>query len=62
MRRGWCDRRRRGANTLAPLVANGLRVVAARLPVDEGIALIEDASELFDGAGGVIDEIGGLLP
>jgi hypothetical protein len=50
------------ADALAPLVADGLRVVAARLPVDEGIALIEDASELFDGAGGVIDEIGGLLP
>ena len=50
------------AGALAPLVADGLRLVAARLPVDEGIALIEDASELFDGAGGVIDEIGGLLP
>ena len=50
------------ADALAPLVADGLRVVAARLPVDEGIALIEDATELFDGAGGVIDEIGGLLP
>ena len=50
------------ADALAPLVADGLRVVAARLPVDEGIALIEDASGLFDGAGGVIDEIGGLLP
>ena len=43
------------ADALAPLVADGL-------PVDAGIALIEDASELFDGAGGVIDEIGGLLP
>ena len=50
------------AGALDPLVADGLRLVAARLPVDEGIALIEDASELFDGAGGVIDEIGGLLP
>ena len=50
------------ADALAPLVADGMRLVAARLPVDEGIALMEDASELFDGAGGVIDEIGGLLP
>ena len=50
------------ADALAPLVADGLRLVAVRLPVDEGIALIEDASELFEGAGGVIDEIGGLLP
>ena len=37
------------ADALDPLVADGLRLVAARLPVDEGIALIEDASELFDG-------------
>ena len=58
--RAFADAER--ADALAPLVADGLRVVAARLPVDEGIALIEDASELFDGAGGVIDEIGGLLP
>jgi hypothetical protein len=50
------------ADALDPLVAEGLRLVAARLPVDEGIALIEDATELFDGAGGVLDDLGGLLP
>jgi hypothetical protein len=49
------------ADALNPLVAEGLRAVAARLPVDEGIALIEDASELFDGTGGVLDELGGAL-
>jgi len=49
------------ADALDPLIADGLRLVAARLPVDEGIALIEDASELFEGAGGLLDEVGGLL-
>jgi hypothetical protein len=49
------------AGALNPLVAGGLRAIAARLPVDEGIALIEDASELFDGAGGGLDDLGGVL-
>lgn len=49
------------ADALDPLVAEGLRAVAARLPVDEGIALIEDASELFDGTGAVLDDLGGVL-
>jgi hypothetical protein len=49
------------AGELDPLAAEGLRTVAARLPVDEGIALIEDATELFDGAGGIVDDLGGLL-
>jgi hypothetical protein len=49
------------AGALNPLAAGGLRAIAARLPVDEGIALIEDASELFDGAGGGLDDLGGVL-
>ncbi len=49
------------AGELDPLAAKGLRAVAARLPVDEGIALIEDATGLFDGAGGIVDDLGGLL-
>ena len=49
------------AGELDPLAAEGLRAVAARLPVDEGIALIEDATGLFDGAGGIVDDLGGLL-
>jgi hypothetical protein len=49
------------AAALDPLVADGLRLAAAQLPVDEGIALIEDATDLFDGAGGAIDDLGGLL-
>jgi hypothetical protein len=49
------------AGALSPPVAAGLRAIAARLPVDEGIALIEDASELFDGTGGVLDDLSGAL-
>jgi len=54
------------AGALNPLVASGLREVAERLPVDETIALIIDGSELFGDAqgllGGLLDEVGGLLP
>jgi hypothetical protein len=50
------------AGALSPLAADGLRIVAARLPVDEAVALIEDASDLFDDAEGLPDRIGGLLP
>ncbi len=50
------------AGALSPIVADGLRLAAARLPVDEGIALIEDGSALFEGADGLIDGIGDLLP
>ena len=46
------------AGELDPIAAGGLRLIAARLPVDESVALIEDASELFDDAGGLLD----LLP
>lgn len=49
------------AGALSPLVADGLRLLAVRLPVDEGIALIEDGSELFEDAGGLIDRVGGLF-
>jgi hypothetical protein len=49
------------AGALSPLVAVGLRAVAARLPVEDAIALIEDASGIFDGAGGVLDDLGGVL-
>ncbi len=49
------------AGALDPLIAAGLRAVAVRLPVDEAVALIEDGSELFDGAGGIVDEIENLL-
>ena len=48
------------AGALNPLVATGLRAIAARLPVDEAVALIEDGSQLFDGAGGLLDQLGNL--
>ena len=54
------------AGALNPLVATGLRAIAARLPVDEAIALIGDASAVVgdvDGAlGGLLDQAEGLLP
>jgi hypothetical protein len=50
------------AGAVSPLVADGLRSVVTNLPVDEAIALINDASELFDGAGAVLDRFGELLP
>lgn len=49
------------AGALGPLVADGLREVATRLPVDEVIALIEDASGVFEDAQGLLEQGGGLL-
>ncbi|HEY8001257.1 MAG TPA: hypothetical protein VID76_04905 [Solirubrobacterales bacterium] len=49
------------AGALSPLVADGLRAVATRVPVDEAIGLIENGSAIFGDAGGVIDDLGGLL-
>ena len=46
------------AGALPSFIASGLRELAERVPVDEGIALIEDSSALFGGAGGFL---GGLL-
>jgi hypothetical protein len=48
------------AGALNPLVATGLRAIAARLPVDEAVALIEDGKQLFDGAGGLLDQLRNL--
>ena len=53
VKRGIDDAEAAGA--LNPLVATGLRAIAARLPVDEAVALIEDGRHLFDGAGGLLD-------
>jgi hypothetical protein len=43
------------AGAIDPLVAAGLRAVAERLPLDELIALIEDAGELFADVDGFLD-------
>ena len=58
VKRGIDDAEAAGA--LNPLVATGLRAIAARLSVDEAVALIEDGSKLFDGAGGLLDQLGNL--
>ena len=58
VKRGIDDAEAAGA--LNPLVATGLRAIAARLPVDEAVALIEDGSKLFGGAGGLLDQLGNL--
>ena len=44
------------------LVADGLRAVAVRLPVDEAVAVIESGGDFLRGADGVIDDLGDLLP
>jgi hypothetical protein len=54
------------AGALSPLVADGARAVAERVPVDEAIALIEDAEALFGDAsdllGGLLDQAESLVP
>lgn len=49
------------AGALSPLVAFPLREVARRVPVDEAIGLINDARPIFEGAGGLLDQLPGLL-
>lgn len=54
------------AGALNPLIADGARAVAERVPVDEAIALIEGAEALFTDArgvpGGLLDEAQSLIP
>jgi hypothetical protein len=50
------------AGALNPLIADGLRVLARNAPVDQILALIRDASPIFEGFGGVLGGIQGLLP
>jgi hypothetical protein len=54
------------AGALGPLVADGARAVAERVPVDEAISLIENAQALFGDAGdflgGLLDQAGSLIP
>lgn len=49
------------AGALNPLIAAGLRSVAERVPVEEGIALIEDARPLLEGAQNLLGDTGGLI-
>ena len=50
------------AGAIGGIVADGLRAVAQRLPVDEAIGVIEDGGDFLNGVGGVIDDLGDLLP
>ena len=49
------------AGALSPLVAVPLRGLAQQVPVDEAIALINDARPLFKDAGVLLDQLPGLL-
>jgi hypothetical protein len=49
------------AGALSGTVAAALRQLAVRLPVDEAIAVIEDGGDFLEGAGGVVDDLGGLF-
>jgi hypothetical protein len=49
------------AGALPGLVAGPLREVAERMPVEEAIALIEDAEALFGDIGGLLQRGGNLL-
>jgi hypothetical protein len=50
------------AGVLSPLVADGLRQLARHAPVNEVVALIRDASPLFEQLGGLLGGAEGLLP
>jgi hypothetical protein len=50
------------AGAVSSLVADALRAVGSRLPVDEAVAVIENGGEFLDGAGGVTDDLGNLIP
>ena len=43
-------------------VATGLRALARNAPVSEVIELIRDAGPLFNGVGGLLGQLGGVLP
>jgi hypothetical protein len=45
------------AGAVSPLVADALRAVGSRLPVDEAVAVIENGGEFLGGVGGVLDDL-----
>ncbi len=49
------------AGALNPLLAAPLREIAERIPVDEGIALIQDSERVFDDADGLLEDASSLL-
>jgi hypothetical protein len=50
------------AGKISPLIAGGLRELAAHAPVNEVIGLIRDASPVFGDLGGLLQGAKGLLP
>ena len=50
------------AGKLNSVVADGLRGLARNAPVSEIVALIQDASPIFEGLGGLLQGVQGLLP
>jgi hypothetical protein len=50
------------AGEISGIVATGLRALARNAPVSEVIELIRDASPLFSGVGGLLGQLGGVLP
>jgi hypothetical protein len=49
------------AGALNGTIADGLRAIAVRLPVDEAISVIENGGDFLNGVGGAVDDLGGLL-
>ena len=49
------------AGALSPLIAAPLREVAERVPVTEGIALIQDSERVFDDSDGLLADAAALL-
>jgi hypothetical protein len=49
------------AGALSPLLAAPLRAFAANVPVEEGIAIIEDASVVFEDVRSLLDDGAGVL-
>jgi hypothetical protein len=58
--RGIDDAERAGA--ISPTVAGGLRAIAAQLPIDQAIEMIEDARAIFEAGEGAVGSLGALLP
>jgi hypothetical protein len=50
------------AGALSPIIAGPLRAVVTRLPVDEAIALINDAKKVFEGSGDLLGQLGSIIP
>ncbi len=50
------------AGEISGIVATGLRAIARNAPVTEVLYLIRDAGPLFNGVGGLLGQLGGVLP